>query len=70
MHIVIGVSLGTLLGLVLLVWFLFNAWRSGVRKRRLQKLRARQEAARVRAIEKALREPLSTRIQNALLRRK
>ena len=70
MHIVIGLSLGTFIGIVVVFWFLLNAWQAGIRRRRLEKLRSRQEAARLRAMEKALREPLMTRFQIALLRKR
>jgi type VI protein secretion system component VasK len=63
MHIVIGISIGTIIGIAMLVWLLFGVWRANARRRRLERLRAKQEATRLKAIEKAMRPPLWRRLR-------
>jgi len=62
MHIVIGISLGTILTIGLFVWFITGAWVANRRRRKLERLRLEQEAARMKALERSMRPPLWRRM--------
>lgn len=54
LHIVIAISFGTVVTTVILVWLLINVSLVGRRRRKLALLRAKQEVARLKQVEKAL----------------
>ena len=57
MHIVIAISLGTVVTTVVVVWILIRVSLAGHRRRKLSVLRAKQDVARLTQMEKALLPP-------------
>jgi hypothetical protein len=62
MHIVIGISLGFIVSCAVIVWMIIGIWQRARKKKRLAILRVKQEAARLKALERAMRRPLWKRL--------
>lgn len=61
--LVIAIPIGTVIMAAIVVWAIWNVAMTGRRKRRLEALRAKQEAARLKSIEKAMRPSLIERLR-------
>jgi hypothetical protein len=61
--LVIAIPIGTIITVGVIGWIVINVLLAGRRRKRLQRLREKQEAARLRALEKALRPPLLARLR-------
>jgi hypothetical protein len=65
---VVALPLGVLVTAAIVIWLVFNLWRDARRRRHLEALRYRQEQARLKAMEKSLRPPVSRRFWQRMRR--
>lgn len=61
--LVITIPIGVVVTVAIIGWIVINALNDRRRKKKLKKLREKQEAARLRALEKSLRPPLMARLR-------